>query len=80
MNSESSNDQWFLYLNIFIDHSVIEVFEPQDGRVAITTRVYPEEDNAEKLAVYVNIDSTKNQHIIINTLDIWTLTGIWTEQ
>ncbi|CAF4428899.1 unnamed protein product [Rotaria socialis] len=28
LESESLNDQWFLELNIFIDHSVVEVFEP----------------------------------------------------
>jgi hypothetical protein len=78
LDSESSNDQWFLGLNIFIDHSVIEVFEPQGGRVAITTRVYPEEDTAENLAVYVNIGPTTNQNITIDTFDIWTLNGIWT--
>jgi sucrose-6-phosphate hydrolase SacC (GH32 family) len=77
LESESANDQWFLELNIFIDHSVIEVFEPQDGRVAITTRVYPEEETAENLAVYVNSGPTSNQSIIIDTLDIWTLNGIW---
>jgi sucrose-6-phosphate hydrolase SacC (GH32 family) len=78
MDSESSNDQWFLHLNIFVDHSVIEVFESQGGRVIITTRVYPEEDTADKLAVYVNTGPTTNQNIIINTLDVWSLNGIWT--
>jgi hypothetical protein len=78
LESESSSNQWFLGLNIFIDHSVIEVFEPQGGRVAITTRVYPEQDTAENLAVYVNNGPTTDQNIIIDTLDIWNLTGIWT--
>lgn len=78
MDSESSNDQWFLHLNIFIDHSIIEVFEPQDGRVAMTTRVYPEQDTAKQLAVYVNTGPTTNQYVTINTLDIWALNGIWT--
>jgi sucrose-6-phosphate hydrolase SacC (GH32 family) len=77
LESESSNDQWFLGLNIFIDHSVIEVFEPQGGRVAITTRVYPEQDTAQNLAVYVNDAPTTDQNIIIDTLDIWNLTAIW---
>ena len=72
------NNQWFLELDIFIDHSVIEVFEPQGGRVAITTRVYPEEDTAENLAVYVNDGPTTNENIIIDTLDIWNLNSIWT--
>ena len=78
LESESLNDQWFLELNIFIDHSVIEVFEPQGGRVAITTRVYPEDDTAEYVAVYVNNGSTTHQYIIMDTLDTWTLTSIWT--
>ena len=77
LDSTSSNDQWFLELSIFIDHSIIEVFEPQDGRVAITTRVYPEQDTAVNLAVFVNDGPMKNDNIIINTLDIWNLDGIW---
>ncbi|CAF0796633.1 unnamed protein product [Rotaria sordida] len=78
LESESLNNQWFLQLNIFIDHSVIEVFEPQGGRLAIATRVYPEESTAENLAVYVNNGPTTNQNLIIDTFDIWTLNGIWT--
>ncbi|CAF3790206.1 unnamed protein product [Rotaria sp. Silwood1] len=78
LESESLNNQWFLELNIFIDHSVIEVFETQGGRVAIATRVYPEEGTAENLAVYVNSGPTTNQNIVIDTLDIWTLNSIWT--
>ena len=77
LDSASSNEEWFLGLSIFIDHSVIEVFEPQGGRVAITTRVYPEEDTAVNLAAYVNDGPTENQNIIINTMDVWTLDGIW---
>ncbi|CAF2112402.1 unnamed protein product [Rotaria magnacalcarata] len=58
--------------------AVVEVFESQGGRLAITTRVYPEEDTAQNLAVYVNSGSTTNQTIVIDTLDIWTLNSIWT--
>lgn len=77
LESEPLNTQWSLGLNIFIDHSVIEVFEPQGGRVAIATRVYPEEDTAENLAIYVNNGPANNQSIIIDTLDIWSLNSIW---
>lgn len=78
MNSDSLSEQWFLQLNIFVDHSIIEVFEPQQGRVAITTRVYPEDDTAVNLGLYVNTAPAANNNIIINNLDIWNLTTIWT--
>ena len=78
LESQSFSDRWFLQLSTFIDHSVIEVFEPEGGRVAITTRVYPEEETAENIAVYVNESPTTNQSIILNTFDIWTLDSIWT--
>ena len=67
-----------LALDIYIDHSVIEVFEPKGGRVALTTRVYPEDQTAENLAVYLNHASTSDPPVIIDTLDFWTLNGIWT--
>jgi hypothetical protein len=68
-------NQWLLELDIFIDHSVIEIFEPQGGRFAITGRVYPEEVNANYVGVYVN---TAPGNILINTIDVWNLTTIWT--
>ena len=67
-----------MQLNIFIDHSIIEVFESHDGRIAITTRVYPEQDQANNFAVYVNAGPTTNDNIIINSLDFWNLNSIWT--
>ncbi|CAF1169742.1 unnamed protein product [Adineta steineri] len=73
------NTQWILELDIFIDHSVIEIFEPYGGRLALTGHVYPEEENANTFGVYVNEPSTAQGHIIINTLDIWNLNTIWTE-
>jgi hypothetical protein len=78
METSFTNNQWFLELNIFIDHSVIEIFEPRDGRFAITGRVYPEEENANNLAVYVNNAPTNDENIIINTIDVWNLNTIWT--
>ncbi len=72
LQSQPISNQCFLQLNIFIDHSVIEVFESQGGRTAITTRVYPEDDTATNLAVYVNDGPTTNELII------WTLDSIWT--
>ena len=74
---QTINDNWSLGLNIFIDHSIIEVFEPKGGRLAMTTRVYPEEDSARYFAVYVNEGPTNNEFIVLDTLDIWNLTSIW---
>jgi sucrose-6-phosphate hydrolase SacC (GH32 family) len=75
LQSTTTSNQWFLQLDIFIDHSVIEVFEPEGGRFVITARVYPEDVNANNFAVYVR-DSPGN--IILNTIDAWNLTTIWT--
>jgi len=77
LESELINEQWFLGLNIFIDHSIIEVFEPKGGRLAMTTRVYPEQDSATNFALYVNQSPTNNEYIVLNTLDFWNLTSIW---
>ncbi|CAF1419097.1 unnamed protein product [Adineta steineri] len=76
MNSTMLNNQFLLELDIFIDHSVIEIFEPQNGRIAITGRVYPEEENAKNLGVYALRIPTIEDNIIIKTLDFWTLTAI----
>jgi len=75
LESTSMNNQWFIELDIFIDHSVIEIFEPQGGRFVITGRVYPEEENANHFGVYVN---NAEENIVINTIDFWNLTTIWT--
>jgi hypothetical protein len=77
LETTSMNNQWFLQLDIFIDHSVIEIFEPQHGRFALTGRVYPEEENANNLAVYVNNAPNSNDNIVINTIDVWNLNTIW---
>ncbi|UJR36994.1 hypothetical protein I4U23_029702 [Adineta vaga] len=71
------NSLFTLELEIFIDHSVIEIFEPQNGRVAITGRVYPEEQTAKNLAVYARLIPTTNDSIVIKTLDFWSLDTIW---
>jgi len=78
MESSMLNEQLSLELDIFIDHSVIEVFEPQEGRVAITGRVYPEDKNAKNLALYALDVPTNNGSIAMKTLDFWTLNTIWT--
>jgi sucrose-6-phosphate hydrolase SacC (GH32 family) len=78
MESPMINNQGLLELDIFVDHSVIEIFEPQEGRIAITGRVYPEEENAKNLAVYALHAPTNNDTIVIKTLDFWTLNTIWT--
>lgn len=77
LETTSDDDQWFVELDIFIDHSVIEIYEPQGGRFVITGRVYPEDENANNLAVYVNNGPTNEERIIINTIDIWKLDSIW---
>jgi sucrose-6-phosphate hydrolase SacC (GH32 family) len=78
MKTASNDNQWFLELDIFIDHSVIEVFEPQGGRAAITARVYPEEEDAKNLAVYALQIPTNNDTIVMKSLDFWALNTIWT--
>ncbi len=78
LQSQPVSNQCFLQLNIFIDHSIIEVFESKQGRTAITTRVYPEDDTARNLAVYVNQGPTTDEFIIANSLDSWILDSIWT--
>jgi sucrose-6-phosphate hydrolase SacC (GH32 family) len=77
LQSEPISNQCFLQLNNFIDHSIIEVFESQQDRRAITTRVYPEDDIARNLAVYVNRGSATDEFIIINSLDNSILDSIW---
>ena len=74
LESTSMNNQWFVELDIFIDHSVIEIFEPQGGRFAITTRVYPEEPNANNIGFYA---TQASGDVRINTIDVWNLTSIW---
>lgn len=76
--TEHPYGQWILDLDIFIDHSVIEVFEPKSGRLAITSRVYPEDITADKLAVFVHSASASKQNITIESLDTWLLDSIWT--
>jgi sucrose-6-phosphate hydrolase SacC (GH32 family) len=78
MESSGSNNSLSLELDIFVDHSVIEVFESQEGRIAITGRAYPEEENAQVVAAYALHVPMNNDSIIIKTLDYWTLNTIWT--
>ncbi|CAF1027765.1 unnamed protein product [Adineta ricciae] len=77
MESSAENALSSLELDIFVDHSVIEIFEPRNGRVAITGRVYPEEETAKYLSVYARHIPTNNESIVIKTLDFWTLDSIW---
>ena len=74
-STSMNNNQWFVELDIFIDHSVIEIFELQGGRFAITTRVYPEEINADNIGIYM---TNSSDDVRINTIDVWNLTSIWT--
>lgn len=67
-------------LDIFIDHSVIEIFEKTEGRFALTTRVYPEDEDAEHFAFYVKRPSTSDVPIQMNKLEFWSLSGIWSSK
>jgi sucrose-6-phosphate hydrolase SacC (GH32 family) len=78
MESSMLNDTLSLELDVFIDHSVIEVFEPQEGRIAITGRVYPEDEDAKNLALYAFDVPTNNGSIAMKTVDFWMLNSIWT--
>ena len=77
MESSAENIPSSLELDIFVDHSVIEIFEPRYGRVAITGRVYPEEETAKYLSVYARHIPTNNESIVIKKLDFWALDSIW---
>ena len=78
MNSSMSSNQLSLVLDIFIDHSVIEVFEAQNGHLAITGRVYPEDEQAKYVGIYALQIPTTNESIVLKTLDSWNLKSIWT--
>jgi sucrose-6-phosphate hydrolase SacC (GH32 family) len=69
-------NQISLQLDIFIDHSIIEVFEPQNGSLAITGRVYPEEEDAKHVAIYALDVPTTSDNIVMKTLDLWSLETI----
>lgn len=75
-SSKISNDQWFLELQIYLDHSVIEIFDPQIGRIALSTRVYPEViDDGDHLGVFVTENSSDNE-IILNSIDLWLMESL----
>lgn len=67
-----------LQLDIFIDHSVIEVFESEKGRLALTGRVYPEDSQAQYVGLYAHHLPSNNQSIVLKTLDLWAMKTIWT--
>jgi beta-fructofuranosidase len=59
-----------LRLHIFIDHSVVEIFA--NGRVCLTSRVYPTRPDS----VHVELFALAG-HAKVTSLDIWTLNPIW---
>lgn len=78
LESSMSTNQTSLQLDIFIDHSIIEVFEPQNGGTAITARVYPEEEDAKHVGIYALDVPSTSDNIVIKTLDFWNLNSIYT--
>lgn len=58
-----------LQLRVFLDQSVVEVYA--NGRAALTTRVYPDE-NALGIALY-----SKGRPARARTVDVWAMGSIW---
>ncbi|MFP4501456.1 MAG: glycoside hydrolase family 32 protein [Candidatus Hydrogenedentota bacterium] len=58
-----------LKLHVFLDKSVIEVYA--NGRAALTTRIYPDE-NAQGIALY-----SKGRPATVRSVDVWNLGSIW---
>ncbi len=55
---------------LFVDHSSVEAFF-QDGRVAITDRVFPQE-GAEGVSLF-----TTDQEIEVSDITFWPMNGVW---
>jgi beta-fructofuranosidase len=61
-----------LKLHIFLDCSVIEVFA--NGRMALTSRIYPTRPDSQGLALF-----TRAGGITLNQMDVWQMNSIWTQ-
>lgn len=59
-----------LYLHIFIDHSVIEIFA--NNRQTITCRVYPTHPESTGISIFTEGGSTS-----IKQIDAWKMQSIW---
>lgn len=78
MQSSSSErvQRWFLDLQIYVDHSVIEIFDPREGRIALTTRVYPDNTiEGDRLGLYLRVKPNDDE-VILNSLDLWSMESI----
>lgn len=59
-----------LRLRVFVDRSVLEVFA--NGRVALTSRIYPQKPGSVGVAVFGSAAST-----VLKKAEAWTMRAIW---
>jgi len=70
-------EQSTIELDVFVDHSMIEVFDNELGRLAITARVYPEDEIANNVALFASEIPTDQDKIIVKSVDFWKLNSIF---
>ena len=56
---------------------MIEVFDNELGRLAITARVYPEDEIANNVALFASEIPTDQDKIIVKSVDFWKLNSIF---
>ena len=59
-----------LSLQIFVDHSVVEVFA--NGRLCLTSRIYPTRSDSLGVTLFASGGSAH-----VNTLDVWHMAPVW---
>ncbi len=59
-----------LRLQVFVDHSVIEVFA--NGQVCLTSRVYPTRPDSLGVELFASGGSAQ-----VNELDVWKMASVW---
>ena len=64
------DSQGKLYLRIFLDRSVIEVFV--NGEVAMAARVYPSRPDSQGIRLFAAGGEAR-----VKTLDTWQMSPIW---
>lgn len=65
----------FLSLRVLVDHSIVESFV-QEGRMAVTSRVYPTKAIHEQAHVFLFNNGTSS--ITVRRIDIWKMRDAWT--
>lgn len=70
-------EQPTIELDVFVDHSVIEVFDNELGRLAITSRVYPEDETANNVALFASEIPTNQEQITVKSVDFWKINSIF---